>query len=274
MPKKKPERVKRGGLSKAERAYIEEHIEQRAEQISKKLGRPISQVQNFIDAFTGVKSEVRMTLQEELEGRPEWKRFQKQFGLDEQEEFKHQYVQIMSQLTEKEEVLATEELQVFQVITLKILIDRTLEEQKRALDDMSMAHDELQDLRAMGPMADPEERERWETVYEAAKRTNKDCADRYKIYSDKQDKMFIALKSTRDQRVKLIENSSKSIGGWLRLAMEEGQRRSLGDEAETNKIASKKETERLSKPHRYADGTIDQPIFSHETVDKFQEEEV
>jgi hypothetical protein len=167
-------------------------------------------------------------------------------------------------------VTATEELQVFQVITLKILIDRTLEEQKVALDDMSATRAFIESMRNVGVTSlsedDAADLDKAGDQYDAAKRTNKECAERYKIYSDKQDKMLSALKATRDQRIKILENSKGSILGIARLVMEEKQRAALGEEAGLMKRASEKEKQRLSKPHRFADGTIDQPILTPETV--------
>lgn len=281
MPRKpktniQPGERKRGRLSNAEKAYITDHLpDPNAEQIAKKLRRPIEQIRRAIENIKGVKPEVRMTLEQQLQTRPEWRRFQKQFNLEEQEEFKHQYVQIISQLKTHGDIMATEELQVFQVITLKILIDRTLEEQKQALDDMNLAHDELHKLR----LKPPKEKEKfdiqvahWETVYESSKRTNKECADRYKIYSDKQDKMLNALKATRDQRIKVWENSDKSILGLVRLLVQEENRELLGHEAEMMKLASEKEKRRLAKPYKFDDGIVDQPILTPETVNWTEEE--
>jgi hypothetical protein len=157
----------------------------------------------------------------------------------------------MSQL-QAQEVYATEELQIFQVITLKILIDRSLVEQKMAMDDISTAQSELHDLRQQSN-PDQAEIDKYENLYENAKKTNKECADRYKVYSDKQDKMLSALKATRDQRVKVYENSKTSILGWLRNAMEEDQRRLIGDEAD----------HRLRRRRRKPNRSRRKPISGH-----------
>jgi hypothetical protein len=259
--------LKRGDLSNAEKAYISDVAStSNAEQIAKKLRRQVLQIRNYLAKIKGLKPEDQRSLQTELLHRPEWQRFKKQFALDEQEEFKHQYVQIMSQM--KGDVMATEELQVFQVITLKILIDRTLEEQKLALDDMNSSYGELHVLRESGKadVGTTSKIAYWEGVYTTSKKTNNECADRYKIYSDKQDKMLHALKSTRDQRIKVWENADKSILGLVRLLVQEDQRELLGQEAEMMKIASQKERDRLAAPHKYADGITDQPLLTPETV--------
>ena len=103
MPTKKktskPASVKRGRLSAAEKQYIASHVmNQNAEQIAKKLGRQVDQIQKEMDIVTGMKPEASLSLESQLESRPEWRQSQKQFDEDELEEFKHQYVQIMSHL--------------------------------------------------------------------------------------------------------------------------------------------------------------------------------
>lgn len=271
----KPGETKHGRLSDAEKAHITETMDTSTpEQIAKRLRRGIRQVRRAIETIKGIPTESRLTFEQQLQTRPEWRRFQKQFNLDEQEEFKHQYVQIMSQLKTQGDIMPTEELQVFQVITLKILIDRTLEEQKQALDDMGRAHEELEALRdPKGGKLDKNKIEYWEVLYESSKKTNRECADRYKIYSDKQDKMLFALKSTRDQRIKVWENADKSILGLVRLLIQEDQREILGEEAEMMRLASTKEREWLARPHEYDDGVVDQPLLTPDTVDMFEDED-
>jgi len=261
--------LKRGRLSADELRYIHENVEkQTAEQIAKKLQRDIKQISREIDGIKGARPQTSASLEVQLQSRPEWRQFCKQFTFDELEEFKHQYVQIMSQM--KDDVMATEELQVFQVITLKIEIDRTLATQKMALDDMNEAHADIvklrQEYKKTGSQQVREDLLLAETRYNEAKLTNKECAEQYKLYSDKQDRMFSALKATREQRVKTLENSRQSMVGWLKLLLDEETRTQLGNEMEMMKIASQKERERLSKDHVYADGTTDKPLLSAETI--------
>lgn len=270
---KKGDGPKRGRLSKEEEGFIRGKAPfMSAEAIAKKLGRPVGQIQKEYDKYMGMTPEKRLTLQQQLELRPEWRQFEKQFTFDELNEFKHQYVQIVSTQF-KDDLLPTEELQLFQVITLKILIDRTLAEQKMALEDMQSAHQALEGLEERGTKTQSvkDQISLYETKYENAKKTNRECADRYKIYSDKQDKMFAALKGTRDQRVKFFENSKHSVLGWLRLLMDEENRREMGDEAEFMRRAAEKERERLSRIYTYEDGFEDRPLLTPEIV--LQEEE-
>lgn len=273
MPSKKkraPKRLgeaKRGRLSAEEIGFIKGKAgAMSAEAIAKKLGRAVEQVQRALDSYTGIKPERMMSLEEQLVTRSEWRQFQKQFTREELEEFKHQYVQMMSTQF-KDDLLPTEELQLFQVITLKILIDRTLAEQRLALEDMQSAHADIELMKGME--LNDEDRARLMRAYdtyEASKKTNRECADRYKIYSDKQDKLFKDLKSTRDQRKKLYEDSKGSMLGWIRLLMEEESREEWGNESEMMKLAAEKEKKRLQTPFVYDDGTEDKPLLTPESA--------
>ena len=264
-PDRKPDHIKNGNLSKTERAKIADMAHTGdSELVAKRLGRSPKQVRNIMDKITGVKHEEKMTLEEELVMRPEWVRFKKQFSVEEQSEFKHQYVAIMTQM--KGNVIPTEELHVFQVISLNIQLDRNMVQQKRAHDAMLLTDERIEALRLDPNNMDVEKLEYWENVHESAKKSLKELADAFKIYSDKQDKMLNALKATRDQRVKVSEGNDKSILGLVKMLAMEDQRKVLGEEAEIMKIASQKEKERLSRPHRFGDGTIDQIIYSSETV--------
>lgn len=265
--------TRRGGrLNKDDLNYVIANIgKETPEAMAHKLDKRVEYILKVVERHTGVKQPKKTTLVEQLQRRPEWRQFKQQFNDEELEEFKHQYVQMVSGQF-KDDLLPTEELQVFQVITLKIQIDRTLAEQKAALLDMQLYHKELEALRsgesADGAPGSPDKAriEAIESRYEAARRVNKDCAERYKIWSDKQDKMFSSLKATRDQRVKIYENSKHSILGLVRLLMEEGQRDSLGAEAGMMQVAADREREKLTRPHQYADKTWDQPLLTPDNV--------
>lgn len=234
------------------------------EHIAHLIGRTVDQVRKIMQEVTGIENKPMTNLIDQLQMRPEWRQFSKQFNADELEEFKHQYVQMVSSQF-KDDLLPTEELQVFQVITLKIQIDRTLAEQRVALNDMQAARQDIERLE----IEEPDNKRKIGAArerYDDAQKVNRECADRYKIWSDKQDKMFHSLKSTRDQRVKVYENSKHSILGLVRLLMEEGQRETMGLEAGMMAAAAAQERERLATPLQYDDGTWDQPLLTPETV--------
>lgn len=274
--KRKNYHFKTGALSNNEIAYIRTEGRRKSpEQVSKTLNRPVETVRKHMAKVLGIKEFDVLSVSAILEGRPEWKSFEKQFTPEELEDFKHQYVQLMGVF--KDDIMPTEEIQVFQLISLKIQIDRVFIEQKMALQDMASAHSLIEDC-TDALKIDPQDQDAREALmmaeakYESAKRTNKECADRYKIYSDKQDKMLVSLKATRDQRVKVWENSKQSFLGFLRLLTEEDQREKMGLEMEMMRAAADKEEARLRLPHVYDDGTEDQPLLTPEGIHEHEEE--
>lgn len=269
MAKKKPTtntttKFKRGFYSKVEVETLRQHVKAKltVDQISLKMNRPTESIQREIDKLQGATpAPAAMGIANQLEIRPEWKKWQEQFTKNELEQFKTQYVQIMAQFDNN--VKATEELQIFQVITLVILIDRTLAEQKRALDSMEKLQVKIDRARNRG---DDDEADVLESQYEVARAVSKTCADKYKTYSDKQDRMLQQLKGTRDQRMKHNEDNDKSFVSLLRWLQEEDNRLKAGKEMAMFKEAAVQERIRMAQPHKYIDGTIDRPLLSAETI--------
>lgn len=74
------------------------------------------------------------------------------------------------------------------------------------------------------------------------------------------------LKGTRDQRISKVENSKESFIGLIKDLQKEEIKMKEARYMELMRLASEKEFKRLSEPHKYVDGQIDQPILSAETV--------
>jgi hypothetical protein len=233
------------------------------DQISLKMNRPVESVQKEINKIQGAAAvpAIAMGIAHQLEIRPEWKKWQEQFTKPELEQFKTQYVQIMAQF--ENNVKPTEELQIFQVITLTILIDRTLIEQMRAQKTMEGLQVKIDRARNR---KDDDEADLLESQYEVARAVVKTCADKYKTYSDKQDKMLQQLRATRDQRVNKNDNHEKSFVSLLKWLMEEENRLKAGEEMAMFKESAEKERIRMAQPHKYIDGTVDRPLLSCETI--------
>ena len=79
--------------------------------------------------------------------------------------------------------------------------------------------------------------------------------------------MLAALKGTREQRIKRIEDSKETIVGWMRnLLLHPEERMKIGIDMEKMRLAADAECERLSEWHKYEDETLDQPFMTPETV--------
>lgn len=256
--------MKRGFFSKTEIETLRSHLKAKLtiDQISLRMNRSVFSLNKEIAKIHGVVETPTPTgIAHQLEIRPEWKKWQLQFSKAELEQFKMHYVQFMAQFDNN--VKATEELQIFQVITLIILIDRTLAEHKQALDKMEEIQDKIEKARSK---KDDMEAEMLENQYELVRAVSKTCADKFKTYSDKQDKVLQQLKGTRDQRIKNFEDSDRSFIGLLKWLQEEDNRIKAGKEMELFRQAAEQERIRMGQPHKYIDGVVDRPLLSSKTI--------
>jgi hypothetical protein len=166
--------------------------------------------------------------------------------------------------------LPTEEMQLYEVIRLDILIQRTMTEQKQMHEEMHHAHQEIERIRKeFEENGDPsriDESRTHEIAYAKAAAQVKDLSARYDSYMMRQSAMLKELKATRDQRVRVLENSRQSFLGFLRMLNEEDQRDAIGREAGLMAAAADVAAEKLRRPHTYADGMTDQPLLTPEDV--------
>lgn len=266
---------KRGRLSAAEEAFIEKHRDRMtAEQMADRLNRIPSTVQKYLGNVEGRAVKAEITLSVELETRPEWEQWQQQFTPDELKFFKYRYVQFMSQF--RDDILPTEEIQVFQFITLDILTQRVMREQKKIVAEQEYIQKRLEqtykEQEHVSELTEEEVEEidkdirYMEGRYADLSSQLKPISQRHESYLMRQSNMLKELKATRDQRVKVLEGSKQSFLGFLRALQDDEFREEQGDDLEKHRIATDKEYERLSKPHKYVDGTEDLPLLTPETA--------
>src|SRR4051794_38580887 len=216
MRKNKPLLGTRGSLNDQVKGWIDRnHDRMTAEQMAESLGRPqrAPTIQNYINMKYGdnrkIKKEVELSA--ELENRPEWQHFREQFTPKELGHFRNRYVQLMSQF--RDDIMPTEEMQIFQVITIDILIQRTMREQKEVQDDQINAHEGIErlsaDFRETGDKTLLEDMKIFEAKYAKCSDALKNLSQRYESYLMRQSAMLKELKGTRDQRVKIYENSKQ-----------------------------------------------------------------
>lgn len=275
MPRKvkKPVLGKRGQLNDDVKGYIDRHHDRMtAEQIAAGLGQPqrVVAVQVYINEKYGDNRKIKkeLNLAQELETRPEWQHFRQEFTAEELDHFRNRYVQLMSQF--RDDIMPTEEMQIFEVIRLDILIQRIMKEHKDVQENMLNANEGLRkiegEFKESGDRALLDDCRQFEARVAKCSESLRNLAQRYESYLMRKSAMLKELKATRDQRVKIFENSKQSFLGWLRLIAEDDQRDAMGREAELMRLAADAEAARLALPHTYADGTVDQPLLTPETV--------
>ena len=252
--------MKKGRFSKEEQRFIEQNCETMPiDKIAENLDRDASSIKNFIKTKLGKgisKEEEAIRIAEyDLKTRPE-----------ELEMFLFHWTEMISQF--KDDVFHTEEMQVVDVIKLDILMNRTLKEQQKSMNDIGDM--ELLILTEKQKSRDERDRdyilnmERQIAVLRAAQESlGKD----YKEMQSKKNMMLKELKGTREQRIKVLEDSKQTFAGWVRtLVRDKDMRKEIGNNMEKMRLAMEKEKGRLSDYHKYEDGLIDQPFLTPETV--------
>lgn len=275
---------KRGRLSKEEMNYIRVNSSKlTAVEIAERLNRTAETVQQYI-AEHGLgaapslpKDEaVRVTIRQELRNSMSWKQLKDEFMDDELKYFEERYILMMSQF--KDDVLPTEETQVFLLIKFEILMSRNLKERRRARDDIErlirVQKEHLRQFENKIENMDDNAKQfmlNIETQLQSAKAAEQARTTEYVKLEEKHQALMKDLKATRDQRISKIESSKQSFLGLIKALQENDIREAEGRQMELMKMATEKEYRRLGHPHKFADNNEDQPILSAETVEMLDE---
>lgn len=265
-------RKKRGKLSQREKEYIEKYCDGKTDQeIADKFRRPIDQITNYRVMFVGrgvdmsVSKAEEAKVRHELHDRPEWKYFTQQFTDDELSLFEYTYIKFMKQF--KDDVLVTEEKQIFHAIELEIFLNRNKRERRRAIEEIEKMRKLIdQEMKKSGDDIDKNYVLSLETQLNASTASNYSRTIEYKTLLDKYESIMKILKATRDQRLDKIESSNQSFIGLLKSLEDSEIREQEGRQMELLRLSMEKEREKLSQYHEYIDKQVDRPLLNAETV--------
>ncbi len=206
----------------------------------------------------------------ELHESPTWKQVRDQFTAPECRYYEEQYVLLLEQFGEG--VVMTEKLQVNSLITYLILGQRTLAKAKETQADIKQARADLAHLLGMYPDAERREErvnvrigrtmERIEQLEDRLASNTKE----YKELDTNQQALMKQLKGTRDQRVQSLEGKTASFFDLMKELKDLNKRKAADRENELLRQATVRTMKELGKPFRYADGTVDRPLLSPDTI--------
>jgi len=279
MSEKKLEKDKnkKGRFSIIEMDYIRANIKEKgAAEVAKELNRTEESIREFakrecihFEEFTpGLEDEAKLIAQE-LKDTPEWEALKEEFNEKELEYFLYKYTKYVRQF--KDDVLATEENQIFQAIKFELLMRRNLRAVKRAQSDVRRMENEITRLIAKYEGKDMPDNTRTlitniENQILAARGAMGSRTTEYVKLQEKHSALFKELKATRDQRVSKSENSAKDIFQLLKNMADPRFREKEGRQQTLVKLAVEKEKQRLGDYHTYDDGSLDRQILSAETI--------
>lgn len=266
--------VKRGPLSNTDKAFINaNHKKMTGDTIASRLKRTPETIKSYLEETLSIKQDGGSPILRQLRESSDYAKWQQQFMTDEMKQFENRYVELMGQF--QNDVKKTDEIHIFQLISNEIQLDRILIEQKETIESQRSVH---QKINILCLKDDPDDRDlmmidRYQVDFENAKANAKVLTDRQKIFQERMDKAMQALKSTRDQRMKNNENRDKDFPSMIRFLMEEEELMKAGEELSLMQIARDKEYRRLSKVHKYEDGTMNPIIMNADTISRIGKED-
>lgn len=262
--------MKIGRLSKSDWDYIDANAENLSpEKIAENLGRTVESVEKYLKKLgKSFNKHEAFAVQAEydIKSRPYWKELKAQFSDDELELFLYHWKQIIAQF--RKDVLATEELQIVDTIKLEVLMNRALREQQESMERVRALDAEIE----LEKTRDSDQQDK-EMIFNlerqiASLRAAKESLSReFKDLQTKKAAMYKDLKATREQRIEKLESNKQTLSSLVNKILRNPDfYEQEGKALEKMRLAMEKEKERLSDYHEYADGTVDQPFLTPETI--------
>ena len=276
MEKYKPPR-KRGQLSLDEEKFISDNINTLTiEDIASHLNRNVAPIKRYIGENKLVNNEDddSESLRYKLHSKIFWKEIKRQFNDTdgELEYFEDTWINLIKQF--REDVLPAEELQIKQFITIDILINRSMKERKRHIEETAKLQGEVdkeynkpEDTRDVARLMN------LETQLSFARNSIANYTNEYTKLLNEQQKISKDLKATREQRIKRVEDGKSSWVGLIRMLEDEEIREREGKEMAIIGLATDRSKSILQQYHNFQDNTIDRPFLTAETVTEISKDE-
>lgn len=271
--KSKEDKKKTGKLSYVERTYIRQNVKLvSTAEMAERLNRNEEILIKFMDK-DGISidnitySEEHKELICELHTRNYWSQTANQFTTLERQYFEGAWASLMAQF--KSNVLYAEELHIKQLITLEILMNRSMAERTKHIQQSEKIQKRIdqeykidKDDRDKAAIANLEQQLAFmrNSIGSYTNEHTKLLKEQQNISKD--------LKATRDKRIERIDDSKTSFTAWIKSLEDEKIRERVGDHAEVMKLAKDKAVKDYSKYHTYIDGSVDIPFLNHETIDQ------
>ena len=215
--------MKKGRFSTGEMSFIEANAEVLSpEAIAQKLDRDPDSIHDWIGKKVGfsAKQKKEAAVANELKEKPYYKELSTQFSSEELELFEFHFKKMWSQF--RDDVFHTEEMQVVDVIKLDILMNRGLKEQQKSMNDIG----NMETLILAEKQKSQDERDRdyilnMERQIAVLRAAQESLGKDYKEMQSKKNMMLKELKGTREQRIKILEDSKETFAGWVRALIQD-----------------------------------------------------
>jgi len=270
---------KRGALATKEQDIILELYGDNVsvEVIAEKLNRTVGPVKRFLADKSITKfSDSEMTdsgrLRQRLKTRPYWHEVMQHYDKEELEYFVCMWIELMQQF--KGDVLATEELEIKEWLTVDILKNRLMRARQDSITEISKIQRQI-DIE----YAREDEHKNPDYIMSLEAQLNVARAavshftnDQMKLQGQVKD-IRKDLKAARSDRIKRVEDGRLSFVGLVKMLEDEETREHAGWEAELLSKAADRARTNFSESHIYDDNRIDNPIFNSDVSERMLKEE-
>lgn len=275
--KKEGTQCKRGRFSAGEMEFMTANESvMTVEKMANLMNRTPEAVKGWLDTNNAIMgkggaSDTVYAIRKELRDSLAWRQLREEFTPQEVCYFEEQYVGFMKQF--RDDVFASEQNQIFQAIKLDILMSRNLKQRRRTLQDVDnleqMQADLLKGANNKAANLSSEDKNLLQdlTTQISAGRANDGArTSEYTRLQEKHESIIHSLKATRQQRITKIEDDKESFINLIKRLQNEEVREREGRSLGLLQMAIDKEAQRLGSPHEFADGAIDRPVLSAETL--------
>ena len=258
--------AKRGRMSDEEKHFLDHNLRVMTdEEIAERLDRTVT----FVSNYRKVQPHLTVTEEEDeiitkLHNIYFWHEIKQQLDAEELKSFEARWTVLHQQF---QDVLATDQMQIKDLIILEILINRVLTEKQRVLVTIEKLERQIR----KEEQRSEEDRDvnfilNLETQLNASMASQNARTNEHMKLQEKKDVKFKDLKATRDQRFKQLEDSRTSFFDLMKTLDELDSRQKEGRHMELMRLAANRSKQDLSEYTEYEDGTIDQPFLNHETL--------
>jgi hypothetical protein len=249
--------------------FIDKNMTEMAvDDIAKYINRTVNPVRRYIREKKAKRNNPfkdEEYLLNKLHSRYYWPELNKQFSQEELQFFEHEWIQYYKQFSE--DVTATEENEMIELIRVSILLNRIMRDKQEIIKNIQRI-EKLIELE----MSKPPDRIDTLTLsnlqtqiggFIAAKAT---FIKEYDTLTGKKEKFTRELKGTREARLRKAEDAKTNFNAYLRYLDTEDIRNREGAIMEKMAKAADNSAVRLGEYHEFKDGYVDQPLFNADTV--------
>ncbi len=257
-------------MTKYQKDFITNNVDKMSvRQMAKRLKLGMKNIEDYIVENSLIEDET-IEIKHKLRRTKTWDHLQDELSPNELEFFEEKYSQYISQF--KDDVLVTEETQIFILIKLEIMMHRNSKAKKNASSEISRVIN-IRDkfIAKFADYSDMEAKDRdyvlqLDTQIQAQKTAEAARSGEFIKLEEKHQALLKDLKATRDQRVSRVESSRESFIGIIKKLQSDDEREATGRHMELMKKVSDREKNRLGRAHTFVDGNEDLPILNAETI--------